>query len=44
MVSCAGTGDGNCLFAWVKGPTQIEIGTIHDLPPVVSGIRCRKGC
>lgn len=44
MVSCAGTGAGNCLFAWEKGPTQIEVGTIHDLPPIVAGIRCRKGC
>lgn len=44
MVSCAGTGAGNCLFAWQKGPTQIEVGTIYESPPVVAAVRCRKGC
>jgi hypothetical protein len=42
-LSCAGTGEGNCLFLWRKGRVTIEVATIDD-PPVIVGVRCRAGC
>lgn len=45
MNSCAGTGLGQCLFVW-RSPTNalIEIVTVGENNPGVSGIRCRANC
>jgi len=41
MVACAGTGLAQCLFAWRRGPTAIEVITAGE-DPVVSGLRRRR--
>jgi hypothetical protein len=43
MESCAGTGEGNCLFLWRNDNMVIAI-TTHDDPPLVSRVQCRSGC
>jgi hypothetical protein len=43
MESCAGTGEGNCLFVWQKDKVFIEV-TTRDDPPLVVGVKCRLGC
>ncbi|MBR0683192.1 hypothetical protein GXW74_22070 [Roseomonas eburnea] len=41
MVACAGTGAANCLFAWQRQGTQIEVITAGD-PAIVTGTRPRR--
>jgi len=43
MESCAGTGEGNCLFVWRKGKAVIAV-TTYDDPPKVASVSCRSGC
>lgn len=43
MEACAGTGLGQCVFAWRRGDTLIEVLTTNELP-LVSGVRCRVNC
>jgi hypothetical protein len=42
MESCAGTGEGNCLYAWEKGDTFVEVSTVGDPPEVASVSRAKK--
>lgn len=42
MESCAGTGEGNCLYAWEKGDTFVEVSTVGDPPEVASVSRGQK--
>jgi hypothetical protein len=42
-IACAGTGLGQCIFAWRKDAAEIEIVTIGEMP-IVSIVRCRAGC
>jgi hypothetical protein len=43
MQSCAGTGEGNCLFLWRRVEALIALITIGD-PPMVTAVECRAGC
>ncbi|WP_237479120.1 hypothetical protein [Lichenibacterium dinghuense] len=42
MESCAGTGEGNCLYSWEKDGTFVEVSTVGDPPEVVSVSRGHK--
>jgi hypothetical protein len=43
MEACAGSGLGQCVFAWRRAETIIEVVTVGELP-VVGGVRCRVNC
>jgi len=43
MQSCAGTGEGNCLFLWRKGDAVFAVSTIGD-PALVAAVECRSHC
>jgi hypothetical protein len=43
LQSCAGTGEGNCLFLWRRDKTVIAIFSYDD-PPLIKGSECRSGC
>ena len=42
MESCAGTGEGDCLWSWEKGDIFIEVSTVGDPPEVASVSRRQK--
>ncbi len=44
MEACAGTGMANCSFVWKRGDTMINVSTVGEDEPVVSGVSCRVGC
>jgi len=43
LQSCAGTGEGNCLFLWRRDGTVIAVFSISD-PPLVDAVECRSRC
>src|SRR5437764_2713918 len=43
LQSCAGTGEGNCLFLWRRDGTVIAVSSISD-PPLVDAVECRSKC
>ncbi len=42
MESCAGAGEGNCLYLWEKSGTFVEVSTVGDPPEVASVSRGQK--
>ena len=44
VVTCAGTGLGQCITLWRKGGVLVEVGTRGDELPVVDRVRCRTNC
>ena len=44
MLACSGTGVAACVFTWRRGGALIEVGTVGEEAPSVSGVRCRSGC
>jgi hypothetical protein len=43
VVDCAGTGDGQCVFVWIKDQTVIQVDTTGE-PEVVADTVCRANC
>jgi hypothetical protein len=43
-VACAGTGLANCLFRWERKKTVIEIETVGEGDPTVTGVKCKTNC
>ena len=43
LQSCAGTGEGNCLFLWRRNETVVAIFSVSD-PPVIARVECRSRC
>ena len=43
-VSCAGTGDANCIFRWKRKGVVIDVNTVGETKPVVTDVACHSGC
>jgi hypothetical protein len=43
-VTCAGTGLAPCVFRWKRKAVVIDVLTAGELPPIVTGVRCKSGC
>ncbi len=43
-VDCAGTGAANCIFRWKRETVVIEVNTVGEQDPIVTGVRCKSGC
>jgi hypothetical protein len=43
-VNCAGTGLANCLFRWKRKGVVIDVNTVGEDAPTVTGVQCKAGC
>ena len=43
-VSCAGTGNANCIFRWKRKDVVIDVNTVGETKPVITEVTCHSGC
>lgn len=43
-VSCAGTGNANCIFRWKRKGVVIDVSTVGETTPVITELTCHSGC